>query len=54
MTAATSCADCSAPATTDAYAGWRRIGDHWVQMTRPLCHWCAGEDARARAEAAAS
>lgn len=53
MTAET-CTDCPAPATTDAYAGWRRIGDHWIQMTRPLCDPCAYEDTRARAEKAAS
>lgn len=45
------CSDCPLPATTDAYAGWRRIGNHWVMQTRPLCDHCAHEDTRERAEA---
>lgn len=48
------CADCNEPATLDAYAGWAYIGGGWVMQTRPLCDWCAAEDARARAEKAAS
>jgi hypothetical protein len=50
----TPCADCDAPATGDQYAGWVCIGGRWIPMTRPLCDFCAGEDARARAEARAS
>ena len=53
MTAPT-CSDCPAPATNDTYAGWLRIGDHFVMQTRPMCAACAYEDARARAEKAAS
>ena len=48
------CADCTEPATHDAEAGWVRIGDQFVAMTRPLCDFHAIEDARERAEARAS
>ncbi len=48
------CTDCPEPATTDQYAGYVRVGDHFVAMTRPMCAWCAAEDARARVEAMCS
>lgn len=54
MTAAETCTDCNEPATEDAYAGYVRVGDHMVMQTRPMCAWHAYEDARARAEKAAS
>ena len=44
------CALCNAPATHQAGAGWRKVGDVWVAQERPLCDSCGWVDALEQAE----